>query len=175
MSLYIFDCEADGPCSGLFSMLEVGFVKMTPSLDVTFWDTLRPITDNFKVDALNSINTTREKTLLYNDPEEVVKRLVEWVDSTTIGRPVLASDNNGFDWQFLNYYCHYYVGRNPFGFSSRRIGDFYSGLEKDFYAASKWKKFRKTKHTHNALDDALGNAEALLTISKIHGIKIPLM
>ena len=30
-----------------------------------------------------------------------------------------------------------------------------------------WKKFRKTKHTHNPVDDAKGNAEALKHILSI--------
>jgi hypothetical protein len=57
-------------------------------------------------------------------------------------------------------------------FSRRRIGDLYSGLTKDYFAASKWKKFRKTLHTHSPVDDASGNAEALLVIRDL-GLKFP--
>ena len=36
-----------------------------------------------------------------------------------------------------------------------------------------WKKlYRKTKHDHNPLNDALGNAEALLAMKEL-GLKIP--
>jgi len=34
-----------------------------------------------------------------------------------------------------------------------------------------WKHLRKTKHTHNPVDDAMGNAEALLEMQKM-GLKI---
>lgn len=37
--------------------------------------------------------------------------------------------------------------------------------------SASFKEFRVTKHTHNALDDAIGNAEALLTISKNEKVK----
>ncbi|MFL5729533.1 MAG: hypothetical protein ACJ75J_08630 [Cytophagaceae bacterium] len=78
--------------------------------------------------------------------------------------------NPAFDWQWINYYFHFYLGANPFGFSARRIGDMYAGMMKDLSKGSEWKKFRKTKHTHNPVDDAKGNAEALLTMKEM-GLK----
>ena len=70
-----------------------------------------------------------------------------------------ASDNVAYDWQWINYYCHQYLGRNPFGFSGRRIGDIICGLEKDL--RFNWKKFRKTLHDHNPVNDAIGKALAV--------------
>lgn len=55
------------------------------------------------------------------------------------------------------------------GWSSRRIGDLYCGMMKDTWAS--WKKLREAKHTHNPVDDAMGNAEALLKIKEM-GLKI---
>jgi len=72
-----------------------------------------------------------------------------------------VSDNVAFDWQFINYYFHRFFGRNPFGFSGRRIGDLYAGLVKDASKSTEWKKYRVSAHTHNPVDDARGNAEAL--------------
>jgi hypothetical protein len=63
----------------------------------------------------------------------------------------------------------YNNGHNPFGWSSRRIGDLYCGLVKD--SRAQWKYLRKTKHTHHPVDDAKGNAEALLAMQKM-GLKI---
>jgi eukaryotic-like serine/threonine-protein kinase len=76
-----------------------------------------------------------------------------------------------FDWQFINYYFHRFLGKNPFGFSARRIGDLYSGLVRDASKASEWKKYRVTAHTHNPVDDAKGNGEALKKIKEL-GLKI---
>ena len=71
-----------------------------------------------------------------------------------------VTDNVAYDWQFINYYFHLFLGFNPFGHSARRIGDFYAGLVGDFRASSKWKALRVTKHTHHPVDDAMGNVEA---------------
>ncbi len=37
-----------------------------------------------------------------------------------------------------------------------------------------FKHLRKTPHTHHPVDDAKGNAEALLTLKEQLGLKIPL-
>jgi hypothetical protein len=60
-----------------------------------------------------------------------------WLQEHTKGRPVFVSDNVAFDWQFINYYFHRFCGRNPFGFSGRRIGDLYAGLVKDASKATR--------------------------------------
>ena len=44
-------------------------------------------------------------------------------------------------------------------------------MMKDVY--SKWKHLRVTKHTHNPVDDAKGNAEVLLKLKEM-GLKINL-
>jgi len=73
---------------------------------------------------------------------------------------VFVSDNPAYDWQWINYHFHHELGRNPFGHSARRIGDYYAGKVGDFRQASKWKKLRITKHDHNPVNDAMGNCEA---------------
>jgi hypothetical protein len=52
------------------------------------------------------------------------------------------------------------------------LGSLYKGLEKDCF--KNFKHLRKTAHTHNALDDAKGNAEALLHLKNSVGLKIAL-
>jgi len=170
----IVDVEADGPCPGMYSMIEVGMVVVTADgPGPPFWSTLRPMTDLFVEGALSSIGTTREKTLTYFEPRETMLRAVAWLDEQAHGEKMIFwSDNNGFDWSFWNYYCHYFVGVNPFGFSSRRISDLYSGLTHDLRGGTKWKSLRKTKHSHNALDDAMGNAEAFTEILKRNNLRI---
>lgn len=78
---------------------------------------------------------------------------------------IFVSDNPAYDWQFINYYFHMFLGRNPFGHSARRIGDFYAGIVRNYRAPGRdWKKFRKTVHDHNPVHDAMGNVEALETL-----------
>lgn len=83
-----------------------------------------------------------------------------WLAGLSKKRPIFISDNPAFDWQWINCGFWKYLGRNPFGHSARRIGDFYAGLVGDFYAASKWKRLRVTAHDHNPVNDAMGNVEA---------------
>lgn len=173
MSFFIVDVEADGPAPGLFSMVSFGAVKVDTELKTTFKGLVKPISEKWVPDSLAISQIGRDEHLLYPDPKDVMNEFKSWVTKNSTGRAIFISDNLAFDWQFINYYMHAYVGDNLFGFSGRRIGDLYSGLTKDFFAASKWKKFRKTNHDHDPVNDAIGNAEALLEISRIYGLKIP--
>ena len=160
---FVVDVEADGPCPGLYSMVSIGVVELSTMKG--FYNTLKPISDHYQEDALKACNFTRQETLKFDDSNIAMTRLNDWLNNF-YGNKVFWSDNNGFDWQFVNYYFHLYDIKNPFGFSSRRIGDYYCGRVNDLSANRKWKKLRKTKHTHNALDDAMGNAESLKQIMK---------
>lgn len=172
MSLVVVDVEADGAIPHKYSMVCFGAVIVEPSLSKTFYGKTKPISDEWNPEALAISGFGREEHLTFDEPKEVISNFRDWLNYNVKDRPVFISDNLAFDWQWINYYFHYYLGKNPFGFSGRRIGDLYAGLEKDFFAASRWKKFRKTLHTHNPVDDALGNAEALLTIRDL-GLKFP--
>ena len=173
MSLIVVDVEADGAIPHKYSMVSFGAVLVTKDLDKTFYGETKPISDDWVEKALAISGKSREEHLKFDEPKEVMEKFAVWINENSKGRPVFISDNLAFDWQWINYYFHYYTGNNPFGFSGRRIGDIYTGLVKDYFAGSKWKSFRKTKHTHNPVDDAMGNAEALLQIREM-GVKFPL-
>ena len=92
----------------------------------------------------------------------LMKTLNTWMDLYTLGgRAVFVSDNPGWDFMWLAYEFDKAHIDNPFGHSSRRIGDFAAGLAGKWVQQTKWKSLRKTRHTHNPVDDAQGNAEAL--------------
>lgn len=95
--------------------------------------------------------------------EETFYSFLNWLKQ--FKKPLrFISDNPAYDWQFINYYLWKFCKKNPFGHSARRIGDFYAGLKKDFYNTQEWKKWRKTKHNHNPVNDAMGNVEAFQRI-----------
>ncbi len=52
------------------------------------------------------------------------------------------------------------------------LGSLYKGVVRDF--SKNFKHLRKTEHTHHPVDDAKGNAEAFLAITREHGLKIRL-
>lgn len=104
-----------------------------------------------------------------------MKQFLAWLESINPGgKFTFVSDNPAFDWQFINYYFYSFVGHNPFGFSARRIGDIYSGWKGNVQLSGEWRQFRKTAHTHDPLDDAKGNAEALLALNDL-GLKMPII
>lgn len=172
MSYVMVDIEADGPIPGDYSMVCFGAVLVRPGLDETFYGRLRPISDRFVPEALAVSGFSRAETLEFDDPAEVMRRFAAWIDERCERRKIFISDNNGFDWSFINWYFHHFVGDNPFGHSSQNLGSLYKGLVKDTFKS--FKHLRKTAHTHHPVDDARGNAEALLAMTSELGLKIKL-
>ena len=153
MSYFIVDVEADGPFPGVYSMVSFGAVKVDNELNHTFYsEVIRPIATQYDEEALSISGVTRDQQL----------------DSLIYPNEVMSE----FDWQFINgYFIMYNDGYNPFGWSSRRLSDMFAGFYQN--ARYSWKKHRKTKHTHHPVDDAMGNAEALLYL-KSQGFQIEL-
>ena len=170
MSYVMVDVETDGPIPADYSMICFGAVVVDEQLDKKFYSQLRPISEQWIPETLKISGFNREETLLFDDPREVMTRFNDWLKLNRKNSLVFISDNNGFDWQFINYYFHHFIGNNPFGYSSMNLGSLYKGLVKD--TSLNFKRLRKTKHTHNPVDDAVGNAEALLHMKKEMGLKI---
>jgi hypothetical protein len=170
MSLIAVDVESDGPIPPRYSMVSFGAVVVEPSLSRTFRGRVRPISDLWLPEALAVSGVARSEHLGYDEPAEVMERFERWIGESSKGKPVFVSDNLAYDWQFINYYFHEFLGRNPFGWSGRRIGDLYCGMVKDGYAP--WKHLRRTPHDHDPVNDARGNAEALLAMIDM-GLKLP--
>lgn len=174
MSYIVVDVEADGPIPNKYSMVCFGAVVVEPSLTKTFYGKVRPISEDWIPDALAVSGFTREQHETFEDPKKVMQDFSDWLQQASKGKPTFVSDNPAFDWQWINYYFHYYLGKNPFGFSARRIGDLYCGMKMDTSLNSEWKrKLRKTNHDHNPVNDAMGNAEALLAMREM-GLKLPI-
>ncbi len=166
----MIDIESDGPIPGDYSMIAFGAVVVEPGLANTFNGRLKPVSEKWLPDALAISGFTREETLQFDDPREVMGKFGAWVEEKCKNQPMFISDNNGFDWQFINRYFHHFTGCNPFGHSSTNLGSFYKGVVRD--VSKNFKHLRKTKHTHNPVDDAKGNAEAFLEIIEQYRIKI---
>ncbi|WP_207535673.1 3'-5' exoribonuclease domain-containing protein [Desertivirga arenae] len=172
MAYIMVDIESDGPIPGDYSMISFGAVLVNEGLNTTFYGKLKPISDKYDPEALAVSGHTREEVLAFEDPATVMNNFAEWKKNNCKDRPIFISDNNGFDWMFICWYFHHFTGHNPFGFSSQNLGSLYKGLINDTFKT--FKHLRKTKHTHNPVDDAKGNAEALLYMKKELGLKIKL-
>ncbi len=174
MSFYVIDVESDGPVQGRHSMVCFGAVLLDHELQTTFYGQTRPVSEIYDPRALAISGFSREEHEGFEEPGLVFERFAAWVAATNRkGRPILLSDNNGYDASWINWYFHRFCGENPFGYSSRRIGDLWCGYANNMQAS--WKQWRTQsftdkegrayhgyQHTHNPLDDALGNAQALL-------------
>lgn len=167
------DVEASGPVPGLHDLISVGLVVIEPGLSRTFYGEFAPLHDKYQDGAYRSIGVTREQHLAMPAPAVTTRSMINWLDSIEASRLVIVSDNPGFDFPFLVWMLWAFEDRNPLGHSARRIGDFYAGTKNNFMESQGWKKLRQTKHTHNALDDAKGNAEALMALMQRNGIKAP--
>ncbi len=140
MSMIFVDCEGHGPAPG-------------PNHD--------PV--GFEFGAVDF--TTRETFHGVGATHETFARFAHWLkDRMPL---VFVSDNVAYDWQYINYYFHMFLGGNPFGHSGRRISDFYAGLRGDWRKTQDWKRWRKTKHDHHPVNDAMGNVEAFEKILSI--------
>jgi DNA polymerase III epsilon subunit-like protein len=166
MKYVVVDVEADGeiPGTNCYSMVCFGAVVVDKEgkFDKTFYGKTKPISSKWKPEALKISGFSRAEHLKFDDPYEVMMNFKNWLKEQD--KCIFISDNLAFDWQFINWYFHYFTGGNPFGFSGQRIGDKFQGFLNDpFY---KWKKHRETYHDHNPVNDAKGNAEALLYLYK---------
>ena len=166
------DVESDGSIPGDYSMISFGAVLVTPALDKSFYGKLRPISEKWIPQALAVSGFSREEVLQFDDPSKVMADFRDWLEDNASSRPMFVSDNNGFDWQFINWYFHHFLGENPFGFSSTNLGSLYKGLVRDMF--TNFKHLRTSKHTHHPVDDAMGNAEAMLAMIRQFDLKIKL-
>lgn len=172
MHLVMVDVESDGPIPGDYSMVCFGAIIVEESLNRSFYGQLRPISERWIPEALAVSGFSREQTLGFDAPETVMRDFRKWLGTNIPTRPIFISDNNGYDWQFINWYFHHFTGDNPFGHSSTNLGSLYKGAVRDF--SQNFKHLRKTKHTHHPVDDAKGNAEAFLEIIKKFNLRIRL-
>ncbi|MDP2630389.1 MAG: exonuclease [Candidatus Uhrbacteria bacterium] len=152
-NLIFVDCEATGACTVVGELTEFGAVAYLSR--ATFHGVLartQPSEHNRAIPVLLE---------RMGDEKAVFEKFDRWISAIVKeGHPIFISDNPAFDWQWINDGFWRTLGRNPFGHSARRIGDFYAGLVGNAVDTSSWKKLRRTPHDHNPVHDALGNLEA---------------
>jgi len=165
----VIDVESDGPCPHQYSMISLGAVVCDDDgkFDQTFKALFSPISNIWIPEALAISSITREQHQEYPSYIDSTWKFYDWLIDLKkkYNSLTMWSDNPAYDWQWVNYYLHTYCKRNPLGFSARRIGDLYCGVKGDLKA--KWKYLRDTNHTHDPVDDAKGNAEALFKIKRM--------
>ncbi len=124
------------------------------------------VTDVFYTGALEAVG----RPLSYfvengRKPQIVMNDFSSWIDRSAGGAyPIFVGFNAPFDWAFINWYFHTYLGDNPFGISGLDVKSFYMGMTGCSWAETRSSRIPERykglhKHTHNALDDAIEQAE----------------
>jgi hypothetical protein len=142
------------------------FEPFDPS-EATFYRELKPITDNFEAAALAVSGLDREVLVREGaDPRTAMGAASEWIrERAREARPVLVAYPVVFDWMFLHWYFVRFLGESPFGFSSaldmKTIYQQKARVTIDRAGRTdlppEYTSIRR--HTHNALDDAVEQAE----------------
>jgi len=147
-------------------MLSLGAVAVDDTQS-TFYVQSKPINDNSVPEAMKVVGRTlQDFARVGRDPKEAVAEFRDWLGSVAKdGKPVFVGFNATFDWAFVNFYFHQYLGENPFGIGGIDIKSYYMGLTggrwEDTRSSRIPEEFRSSslRHTHNALDDAIEQAE----------------
>lgn len=161
------DVETAGPIPGEFSLLSIGACVVFDPMR-TFACELKPINRNADPKALEvtglSLDLLEQRGL---SAEKAMQQFDSWLQGEAVTPEctlVFVGLNAPFDWSFVNYYFHRFLGRNPFGFTALDIKAYYMGV-----TGCRWEDTRssrmardlKPQHSgsHRALQDALYQAE----------------
>lgn len=169
MSYFVIDVETDGRQVGKHSMVCFGivFIDKEFKLDKTFYGQTAPITELWIPESLKVSGFTREEHLKFPHPKETMMNCYNWIKETNTGdRPLFLSDNNGFDFQWMDWYFWEFCNENPFGHTSTNLNNVYQGMIGNMRYFKGFKYLRKTRHTHHPIDDARGSAEAFVQMIK---------
>lgn len=165
------DVETSGPIPGDYSLLTLGACNAEDPTQ-TFECALKPATRRADPAALKVSGLSLDELELHGlDPAQGMREFRAWVSHVVgaDGTPVFVGFNAAFDWSFVNYYFHHYLGVNPFGFAALDIKSLYMGAAKSDWAGTRSSQMGallnpELKGDHDALHDALYQAELFRAI-----------
>jgi ribonuclease T len=173
--LYVsVDVETAGPIPGKYSLLSIGACDAY-NQERFFSCELKPLNKNAVPEALKVSNLSLEK-LQANGlvPEVAMRNFAGWLASLANEQQkiVFVGLNAPFDWSFVNYYFHMFLGENPFGFTALDIKALYMGVVgcewSDTTSNKMSTRLKPTRHgDHDALRDAIFQAELFRLIREI--------
>jgi hypothetical protein len=177
--LYIStDVEADGPIPGPYSMSSIGMVacatfdgRTFTRLDLSdrFYRELKPISERFDEAAAAVSGLDRAELIASgHEPATAMSECVAWLGEVAAAfraRPIFVAYPLGFDWLFTYWYLVQFAGSSPFGHSGHLDMKSIFATKarvpvRNVGKRSMPKHLLSTRaHTHNALDDAIEQAE----------------
>ena len=181
------DVETDGPIPGPYSMLSFGIAVAgsfdgqtfrRPEKRETFYRELRPISESWEPKALEVSGLDRARLQAEgHDPASAMREASAWIASVTEGaEPVLVAYPLSFDWTWLYWYFIHFTQHSPFGHSRcLDIKTLYATKARSCIAGAgraglPAHLLPDLPHTHNALDDALEQAEIFARVFEWEGV-----
>jgi hypothetical protein len=79
MTYVMVDVETDGPIPADYSMICFGAVIVNEALDKRFYGQLQPISENWIPERLQISGFTREQTMQFDSPKEVMTKFNDWL------------------------------------------------------------------------------------------------
>jgi hypothetical protein len=182
------DVETDGPIPGPFSMLSFGLVLAgwfdgtkflpPPNHDQTFYRELRPISDAYQEEALRVNRLDRNRLIREGAlPEMAMTEAARWIGSVSgTGSPILVAYPLSFDWSFLYWYFTRF-SKEGSPFSHSQCFDIKTAFAVKAHipiaSAGRTKLMPNLRsngvHTHNALEDAIEQAEVFANLFEWDG------
>jgi hypothetical protein len=183
------DVETDGPIPGPFSILSFAIVyagnfdgkrfRRPQNYKLAIYKELKPISNNFEQDALRVNRLDRDRLCREGQsPETAMTEACHWAKNIAgQANPVLVAYPLSFDWTWLYwYFVQYSAEGSPFGYS--RCFDIKTALAvKARIPVSEAGRSRlhpslrsNHVHTHNALEDAIEQAEIFANIFEWEGV-----
>lgn len=171
---FSIDVETNGPIPADFSMLSFGAAAYLD--DGTALGTFERNLEELKgakedPDTMAWWATQPEAWELCQknkvDPQIAIMQFAEWIyelEDKHNGKAVFLAYPAGFDFTFIYWYFLHFLGKCPFSFASLDIKSYAMAMlgtpfrectKRNF--PNRWKS--KRRHTHVALDDALGQGE----------------
>jgi len=182
------DVETDGSIPGIYSMLSFALVyagrfdgeqfERPSSIERKFYKELKPISDEFQPEALRVNKLDRDRLLREGEsPDRVMTCAAEWVTSIAgPDKPILVAYPLSFDWAWLYWYFMRFskIG-SPFNhslcFDVKTAFAVKARLPINQAGRNQLTATLRSSrtHSHNALDDAIEQAEVFANVFEWKG------
>lgn len=178
-TIYIVaDVEAAGRHPGRYSMLSLG-ACIAFERTKTFYLEIKPRNKNYDPESMKVNGLSLQRLGKHGKtPREAMLSFEKWIYRVSDDHePWFVAFPAWFDWGFVSEYFERFLGRNPFGERVLDMKAYFAGkMNLSPEEATREKLFElfpaQGRHSHNALDDALGYAESfeqLIRTGRGHG------
>ena len=123
---FCIDIECSGPVPGLYDMISLGAVVVTPTesgfvIGETFYVEIKPTAPRVDAGAMavNGLDYARLKAE-GTDLTDALQALSDWTTARVVpgSVPVFVGHNAPFDWSFVSWAYHASGLKNPFGYKA---------------------------------------------------------